>query len=112
VHRHSVCEMFWWASELVVDGLHRLGIVPVPPQHMITPHNENNKAGIASKRVTDAIWAEMPKGSIKVNRFARELAKSRPTDWTQTGNLTLRNANGSLDTNPKSIIYSNFNLND
>lgn len=79
---------------------------------MTTPHNKNNKAGIAEKRVTDAIWAEMPKGSVRLTGHAKRLAKSVPTDWTQTGNLALRNANGSLDTKPESIIYSNFNLND
>ena len=90
-----------------------LGHLPASSIHkMNTPHDKNNQAGIASKELLDAINAQMPKGYVKVNSHAKRLAKTTPTDWTQTGNLTLRNANGSLDSNPKSMLYSNFNLND
>lgn len=79
---------------------------------MNTPHNKNNTANIASKELIDVVFAQMPKGSVTVNSNAKRLAESGSTDWVQTGNLTIRNANGSLDTNPKSLLYSNFNLND
>lgn len=79
---------------------------------MNTPHNKNNQAGIASQQVITELNKRMPKGYVKLTGHAKRLAKTAPTDWSQTGNLTLRNANGSLDSNPKSIIYSNFNLND
>ena len=79
---------------------------------MNTPHDKNNQAGIAPKELLDAVSADMPKGYVKLTGYAKHLAKTTPTDWTQTGNLTIRNANGSLDSNPKSLLYSNFNLND
>jgi hypothetical protein len=79
---------------------------------MNTPQDKKNQAGIASQEVITELNKRMPKGYVKLTGHAKRLAKTAPTDWSQTGNLTLRNANGSLDSNPKSIIYSNFNLND
>lgn len=79
---------------------------------MNTTHNKNNKAGIAQKALSDFIWTAMPKGKVKLTGLSKYLKKSNPTDWTQTGNVTVLNANGSLDINPKSLLYSTSNLND
>lgn len=79
---------------------------------MTTPKIKNNKAGIAPKALLDAVWANMPKGKVKLTGHAKRLANTPVTDWTQTGNLALVNANGSLDFNPKSFINSDFTLND
>jgi hypothetical protein len=73
---------------------------------------KKESAGIASKQVITELNKRMPKGYVKLTGHAKRLAKTAPTDWSQTGNLTLRNANGSLDTNPKSLLYSQSNLND
>lgn len=79
---------------------------------MNTRHTDKNKAGIAPKALTDAVWKNIPKGKVKLTGHAKRLANTTPSDWSQTGNLTLVNANGSLDINPKSLLYSSSNLND
>lgn len=73
---------------------------------MNTRHNKNNTVGVASNQLIKAVWDEIPNGFAKLTGHAKHLSESVPTDWTQTGNVTVLNANGSLDINPKSLITS------